>query len=56
LAPLPDLPLVADLDNQLLHEPFFLISTDLKNDGLDNQIKESELKKAEEVRRPRLVE
>ena len=28
---------------------FFLIRTDLKNDGLDSKIKESELKKCEEV-------
>jgi hypothetical protein len=29
---------------------FFLIRTDLKNDGLDSKIKESELKKCEEIK------
>src|ERR1700722_18014315 len=31
---------------------FFLIRTDLKNDGLDSKIKESELKKCEESTKP----
>jgi len=29
---------------------FFLIRTDLKNDGLDSMLKESELKKCEEIK------
>ena len=29
---------------------FFLVRTDLKNDGLDSKLKESELKKCEEIK------